>query len=199
MYTNLWTNNMDTKGESTHTHTHTYMWMITLLGLKDSPSGLPFLRGVGTSGVRFIRRDSPSWVCFIRRDSPSGVRFIRRDSPSGCVLSGGTVPPFNLSIYIIQLLTVCAAPPGEYQNPVNKKKIKLVSRESLMHYMGDPYPATKNIETAQEMRDECALIGEGWQTLEIEHFYEWQYINHAAHSKPSFYNARYTQQFLFRL
>ena len=45
--------------------------------------------------------------------------------------------------------------------------------------MGDPYPATKNIETAEEMRAECALLGEGWQTLEIEHFYEWQYINYA--------------------
>ena len=109
------------------------MWMITPLRLKDSPSGLTFLGGIGPSGVRFIRRDSPSrvcfiWrdspsgVCFIRRDSPSGVGFIRRDSPSGLCfirrdspsgvrfiwwdspsgvrLSGGTVPPFKLSLIL---------------------------------------------------------------------------------------------------
>ena len=60
-----------------------HMWMVVLLRLKDSPSGLPILRGDGSSGVRFMWMDSPSGVCFIRRDSPSGVRFIRRDSPSG--------------------------------------------------------------------------------------------------------------------
>ena len=74
---------------------------------------------------------------------------------------------------------VCGAPPGEYQNPVNKKKIRVISRESLGD-LGDPYPATENIDTAEKMRAECGMVGEGWQTLEVEHFYEWQYINHAA-------------------
>ena len=83
-------------------------------------------------------------------------------------------------------IPVCGTPPGEYQNPVNKKTIKLISREALEHYMGSPYPATENIDTAEEMRAECALLGEGWQTLEVEHFYEWQYINHAAWGNKTF-------------
>ena len=53
--------------------------------------------------------------------------------------------------------------------------------------MGSPYPATENIDTAEEMRAECALLGEGWQTLEVEHFYEWQYINHAAYSNTGYF------------
>ena len=73
----------------------------------------------------------------------------------------------------------CGHPPGDYTNPVNKKKIKIISREALLHYMGNPYPATQLLTTAEELRAECALLGEGWRTLEIEHFYEWQYINHA--------------------
>ena len=68
-------------------------------------------------------------------------------------------------------------------NPINKKRIKLITRETLLHYMGDPYPISRKIETPDEMRAECALLGKGWQTLEIEHFYEWQYINYAVYSK----------------
>ena len=50
--------------------------MIPLLRLKDSPSGLPFLRGM----------------------VPPGCVLSGGTVPPVCVLSGGTVPPFNLSL-----------------------------------------------------------------------------------------------------
>ena len=52
-----------------------YIWMVALLRLKDSPSWLPFLRGV----------------------VPPGCVLSGGTVPPGCVLSGGTVPLFNLS------------------------------------------------------------------------------------------------------
>ena len=69
----------------------------------------------------------------------------------------------------------CGSLPGEYVNPANKKRIRFISRESL------PSPPTEIVDTAEKMRAECASLGKGWQTLEIEHFNEWQFINYLAY------------------
>ena len=62
---------------------------------------------------------------------------------------------------------LCAAPPHEWVNPVTGKVLCGVTRETVEHYMGGDPEAT--LDTTQHLREECARLGQGWQTLEVSH------------------------------
>ena len=67
----------------------------------------------------------------------------------------------------------------EWTNSVTNKKLRVMTRAGVQHYFNRDPLLLGNHETitSQAMREECALFGMGWETLEIDDFGDFIYVS----------------------